>query len=104
MNIGANALQMPPRVVHAKPPGPKFQPRDFPQSGSKAKDGEIKKKKRKKQERLKVGNNNCQLHIANATLCQNLHLLFKNIISQPLHVSTESVSFLADISWILKIR
>ena len=38
-----------------------FQPREFPRSGSKAKDVERKK------ERLKVGNNNGKLHIANAT-------------------------------------
>ena len=37
-----------------------FQPREFPRSGSKAKD-------RKEKERLKVGNNNGQLRIANAT-------------------------------------
>ena len=41
-----------------------FQPREFPRSGSKAKDGE----KKRKRERLKVGNNNGQLRIANATL------------------------------------
>ena len=39
-----------------------FQPREFPQIKLKAKD-----EKRKKKERLKVGNNNGQLHIANAT-------------------------------------
>ena len=39
-----------------------FQPREFPRSGSKAKDGE-----RKKEERLNDGNNNGQLRIANAT-------------------------------------
>ena len=39
-----------------------FQPREFPRSWSKAKDIERKK------ERLKVGNNNGQLRIANATL------------------------------------
>ena len=38
-----------------------FQPREFPRSGSKAKDG----KERRKRERLKVGNNNGQLRIAN---------------------------------------
>ena len=37
----------------------------FPRSGSKAKDGE--KERRKKERRLKVGNNNGQLCIANAT-------------------------------------
>ena len=40
-----------------------FQPREFPQSGSKAKEGE---KKERKKERAKVGNNNGQLHIAKA--------------------------------------
>ena len=39
-----------------------FQLREFPRSGSKAKDRGEKKKK----ERLKVGNNNGQLRIANA--------------------------------------
>ena len=39
-------------------------PWEFPRSGSKAKDGEKKKRKR---ERLKDGNNNGQLRIANAT-------------------------------------
>ena len=38
-----------------------FQPREFPRSGSKAKDGE-----KEKERRLKVGNNNGQLRIANA--------------------------------------
>ena len=40
-----------------------FHTREFPRSGSKAKDGE-KKEKRKKEERPKVGNNNGQLRIA----------------------------------------
>ena len=39
--------------------------REFPRSGSKAKDGE--KNRKKKKERPKVGNNNGQLSIANAT-------------------------------------
>ena len=39
-----------------------FQLREIPQSGSKAKDGEEREK-----ERLKIGNNNGQLLIANAT-------------------------------------
>ena len=39
----------------------KFQPWDFLQSGSKAKDGE---KERKRERRAKVGNNNGQLYIA----------------------------------------
>ena len=42
-----------------------FQPREFPRSGSKAKDGE----KRERERRAKVGNNNGQLGIANATSC-----------------------------------
>ena len=53
------------------------QPREIPRSGSKAKDGERKKKER----RVKVGNNNSQLRIAappwvvNASrLGQNHHL------------------------------
>ena len=40
-----------------------FQPREFPRSGPKGKDG---KREREKKERLKVGNNNGQLRIANA--------------------------------------
>ena len=44
-----------------------FQPREFPRSGSKAKD--VKERKKKKRERrAKVGNNNGQLRIANVTL------------------------------------
>ena len=39
-----------------------FQPREFPRSGSKA-----KAKERKRERRAKVGNNNGQLSIANAT-------------------------------------
>ena len=38
-----------------------FQPREFPRSGTKAKDGE--REKTKKKERLKVGNNNDQLRL-----------------------------------------
>ena len=41
-----------------------FQPPEFTRSGSKAKDGEKRKRER---ERLKVGNNIGQLRIANAT-------------------------------------
>ena len=41
------------------------KPWEFPQSGSKAKDGE----KRERERRAKVGNNNGQLRIANATSC-----------------------------------
>ena len=41
-----------------------FHTREFPRSGSKAKDGE---KEIKKRERLKDGNTNGQLRIANAT-------------------------------------
>ena len=47
-----------------------FHTREFPRSGSKAKDGEKKERKkeeRKKRERLNDGNNNGQLRIANAT-------------------------------------
>ena len=40
-----------------------FQPQEFSLSGSKAKDG---KEREKNKERLKVGNNNGQLRIANA--------------------------------------
>ena len=43
-----------------------FHTQEIPRSRSKAKDGERKGKKRKK-ERLNDGNNNCQLRIANAT-------------------------------------
>ena len=43
-----------------------FRTRDFPRSGSKAKDGE-EEKKREKEKRLNDGYNNGQLRIANAT-------------------------------------
>ena len=43
--------------------GKKFQPQDFPHSGSKAKDV-----KEERKIRAKVGNNNGQLRIANTTL------------------------------------
>ena len=41
-----------------------FQPRELPWSGSKAK---YVKERKKRENRAKVGNNNGQLHIANAT-------------------------------------
>ena len=44
-----------------------FQPWEFPRSGSKAKDGKEKVRRERKKQRLKVGNNNGQLRIANAT-------------------------------------
>ena len=44
-----------------------FQHRENPRSGSKAKDGKERKKERKREKKAKVGNNNGQLHIANAT-------------------------------------
>ena len=62
-------------MAHASTPGPKifflhiysiyakifgetkFHTREFPRSGSKAKDGEREKKKKKKKERLNDGNN-----------------------------------------------
>ena len=43
-----------------------FRTREIPRSGSKAEDGG-KKKRKKKKERAKVGNNSCQLRIANNT-------------------------------------
>ena len=44
------------------------KPWEFPQSGSKAKDGEKREREReRKRERAKIGNNNGQLRIANAT-------------------------------------
>ena len=46
----------------------KFQPREFPRSWSKAKDGKEKRfEKEKRKRRLRVVNNNGQLSIANAT-------------------------------------
>ena len=39
-----------------------FRPREFPRSGSKAKD--VEEEERKKERRAKVGNNNGQLRIA----------------------------------------
>ena len=50
-----------------------FQPREFPRSGSKAKD--VKEKERERRERLKVGNNNGQLRIATATTDPPFHSL-----------------------------
>ena len=43
-----------------------IQPREFPRSGSKAKD--VKEREKERERRAKVGNNNGQLRIANATL------------------------------------
>ena len=54
----------------------KFQPRKFPQSGSKAKDG---KEREKKKEKPKVGNNNSQLRIANTTSCGARKAAWANI-------------------------
>ena len=80
-----------------------FHTREIPRSGSKAKDGERKKRnyiniyhlvtnksgskakdgkereKKKKKERLKVGNNNGQLCIANATSCGACKAAWANI-------------------------
>ena len=57
-----------------------FRTRQFPQSGSKAKDGE--KKKRKK--RLNDGNNNGQLRIANTTSGGARKAAWANFLNQHL--------------------
>ena len=53
---GQLRIATPPRVAHAKPPGPilgetNFQPREIHQSGSKAKDGKERERKREKYSR-----------------------------------------------------
>ena len=57
-----------------------FQPREFPRWGSKAKDGE----KRKRERRAKVCNNNGQLRIANATSGGTPKAAWAKIMVQPI--------------------
>ena len=59
-NNGHLRIATPPRVAHAKLPGPKlFRTWEIPRSGSKAKNGEEREK-----ERLNNDKNNGQLRIA----------------------------------------
>ena len=81
--MASYAFRTPPRVAHAKPPGPKkycflhmsssyaktlgqklFRTREIHQSGSKVKDGGKKRRRKKRRERLNEGNNNGHLRIA----------------------------------------
>ena len=58
---------------------PNFQPREFPRSGSKTKDG-------KKRERLKVGNKNGHLCIANATRGGARKAAWAKMLREELHI------------------